>query len=378
MASIGVGVIGCGYFGAEFARILGGMDGVRLAAVCGGGNRDLRGLADVLRCDTESDADALLRRADVDAVVVANPNHLHKTSVIAAASQGKHVFCEKPAALSLADCREMVNACRENGVRLMLGHILHFLPGIRQVKAWVAAGELGTLTTVHAARTGWEDARPRSAWKGNRAQSGGQLFHHIHELDLLLSLMGPVERLVMLGERVAHRGGHGFSAEDDVLLLTLRFASGALGTLHYGSSYRRGEHYVKLNGTNGSVWVDWHQSAIELRRVGEPPVRIGINGDAQEDEQRAAWFRGERGGGVVFGSPEERPPDFLRTSMKREMLAFLAAVGGKSIEAEFQALFDGTAALRSVAVAEAAMRSASEDRMMKLTSDYFDCDYNGK
>ncbi|MDG0813392.1 Gfo/Idh/MocA family oxidoreductase [Cohnella rhizosphaerae] len=218
---------------------------------------------------------------------------------------------------------------------------------------------------------------PLAAWKGIRAQSGGQLFHHIHELDLLLSLMGPVERLFMLGDRVAHRETRGFSDEDDALLLNLRFESGALGTLHYGSSYRRGEHYLKLNGTNGSVWVDWHQSAIELRRVGEPPVRIGINGDVQEDEQRAAWFRGERGGGVVFGSPEEHPPDFLRAPMKREMHAFLAAVGGQPAESEFQALIDGTAALRSVAVAEAAMRSGSEGIALDLTSDIHDCDYNG-
>ncbi|THF77307.1 Gfo/Idh/MocA family protein [Cohnella fermenti] len=374
---IGVGVIGCGYFGAEFARIIRGLEGARVAAICGGGARDLSGLAAELGCEVESTADRLLRRADVEAVIVASPNHLHKEAVVAAALQGKHVFCEKPAALSLSDCREMVKACRENGVRLMLGHILHFLPGIRQVKAWLAAGEIGRLVAVHAARTGWEDVRPHPGWKGQRAQSGGQLFHHIHELDLLLSLMGPVERLVMLAGNVAHRGEDGFSGEDDVLLLTLRFQSGALGTLHYGTSYRRGEHWVKVNGTGGSVWIDWHKSEIELRREGAAPVRIGLNGDAQEDGERAALFRGERGGGVVFGSPEERPPSFLQAPMKREMLVFLAAVRGRPVEADIQALIDGTAALRSVAMAEAAMRSGAEGRILDMTSVSYDCDYIG-
>ena len=78
-------------------------------------------VAGELGCAVETDLDALCARADVDAVIVATPNYLHKEPVLAAARQKKHVFCEKPIALCYRDCDAMVKAAQESGVVLWPG-----------------------------------------------------------------------------------------------------------------------------------------------------------------------------------------------------------------------------------------------------------------
>ena len=70
-------------------------------------------------CDVETDLDTLYSRDDVDAVIVATPNYLHKEPVVKAAEHGVNVFCEKPIALSYQDCDDMVRACQEHGVIFM-------------------------------------------------------------------------------------------------------------------------------------------------------------------------------------------------------------------------------------------------------------------
>ena len=71
-------------------------------------------IADELGCDVETDLDTLYSRDDVDAVIVATPNYLHKEPVVKAAEHGVNVFCEKPIALSYQDCDDMVRACQES------------------------------------------------------------------------------------------------------------------------------------------------------------------------------------------------------------------------------------------------------------------------
>ena len=101
----------------------------------------------------------------MDCVIVATPNYLHKEPVLLAAKNKKHVFCEKPIALSYQDCDEMVRACDENGVIFMAGHVMNFFNGVRHAKALINDGVIGRVLYCHAARTGWEDVQPSISWK---------------------------------------------------------------------------------------------------------------------------------------------------------------------------------------------------------------------
>src|SRR3712207_1642187 len=100
MKSIGYAIVGTGYFGAELGRIMKEQENAKIVAVYDPENA--QSVAGELGCDVETDLDTLYSRQDVDAVIVASPNYLHKEPVIKAAKHGVHVFCEKPIALSFA------------------------------------------------------------------------------------------------------------------------------------------------------------------------------------------------------------------------------------------------------------------------------------
>ena len=132
------GVVGVGYFGAELARIMKAEDDTEIVAVFDPENG--KTIAEELGCDTASSLEELVSREDIDCVIVATPNYLHKEPVIAAAKHGKNVFCEKPIALSYADCDEMVKACEENNVVFMAGHIMNFFNGVHHAKELINEG----------------------------------------------------------------------------------------------------------------------------------------------------------------------------------------------------------------------------------------------
>ena len=123
MKTVGYAIVGTGYFGAELGRIMKEQEGAKIVAVLDPENGQT--IADELGCDVETDLDTLYSRDDVDAVIVATPNYLHKEPVVKAAEHGVNVFCEKPIALSYQDCDDMVRACQEHGVIFMAGHVMN-------------------------------------------------------------------------------------------------------------------------------------------------------------------------------------------------------------------------------------------------------------
>ncbi|QOR70558.1 Gfo/Idh/MocA family oxidoreductase [Ruania alkalisoli] len=354
-APVRFGITGCGYIGAEQARIIHSLPGAELIAVHSASGTGARRVADELPCDVENSLESLVARDDVDALIVATPNHLHREPVTVAAAHGKHVFCEKPFALSVEDCDAMVAACTRAGVTLMLGHMMHFYPGMRRVREWIESGTIGRVLVAHAERTGWEEPRPDVSWKKVQDTSGGHLFHHIHEIDLLLWFAGAVASVRAVGGNLAHQG-EGFGDEDDVVLLTLTFADGGFGSMQYGSGFRWGEHLVKINGTEGAVLIDNKAASVFLKVGDAAPQQFGLFDDADSEESMQALFK-DVDGGSTYGSPTDRPPLYLRRAVRDELACFIDVVTGFPIDDDKKMLFDGSAARASVQVAQAALQS---------------------
>ena len=181
------GVVGVGYFGADLARFMNELNDAQITAVYDPENGHT--IAQELKCDATESLEELVARDDIDCVIVATPNYLHKEPVIQAAKHKKHVFCEKPIALNYHDCDEMVKACEENGVVFMAGHVMNFFNGVHHAKELINQGVIGKVLFCHTARNGWEDIQPSISWKKIREKSGGHLYHHIHELDCVQFLM---------------------------------------------------------------------------------------------------------------------------------------------------------------------------------------------
>lgn len=352
------GITGSGYIGAAQARIIHGMPNAQLTAVHSATGAGARRVATELGCEIADTLDDLTARTDIDALIVASPNNLHFEPVTKAAEHGKHVFCEKPFALSLADTDAMITACQEAGVTLMVGHMMHFYSGMMQVKQWIDGGVIGKPLVAHVERTGWEDLKPHVSWKKQQSQSGGHLFHHIHEIDLLQWLMGPATRVYTAGGNLAHQG-EGFGDEEDALLLTLEFANGAIGSMQYGSAFHWGEHFLKINGSEGALRMSHKEATIELLRPGAPLERTPLFDDPESQASLLDLFKRTHGGST-YGKPTDRPPLYLYNALIDELTCFNNVLVGAPISPLRQPLFDGSAARAAVAVAETALASLQE------------------
>ena len=357
------GVIGAGYFGAPLAHALAALPDAVVVAVH---DPDRAApLAAALGARVEATAEAVATAPDIDVVVVASPNHAHAQQALAAASSGHHVFCEKPLTLRLADATAMVDAARDAGVVLMAGHVMHFMAGVRLVKERVRDGSLGRLVTARSVRTGWQAPQPATSWKQTRRLSGGHLYHHIHELDLVQALLGPALRVHMAGGTVAHAAA-GPDAEHDLLVATLDMGEGRTASLTYGSAFRWPEHHVLVQGTEGAALIDLQSSRVEIRTV-HGVEEHGLHRTAEEDEdRRRSYAATDAGGGVVHGAPSDRLPAWLQGAVEAETAYLHAVVRGGPVREDLLSLTDGTAAASSIATADALTLSLARGAVVDL------------
>lgn len=144
MSKLGIGFIGCGGIHNAHAPSLVDNDNAFIAAVM-----DVNLEACKKHCEQygeafmTSDVDELLARDDVDAVIICTPTGLHKDMVLKAAAAGKHVFCEKPMAMNVADCEVMDKACRDAGVVLQIGFVRHFCNEWLKLREIIQSGMIG-------------------------------------------------------------------------------------------------------------------------------------------------------------------------------------------------------------------------------------------
>jgi UDP-2-acetamido-3-amino-2,3-dideoxy-glucuronate N-acetyltransferase len=153
-----IGVIGAGYWGANLVRNCNEM-GV-LAAVC---DADLHRLEDVRtrysHVQIYVDADAMLQHARLDGVVIAAPAPAHAALALRAIDARKHVFVEKPLALSVTDAERVVEAAQSAGVTVFVGHVLLYHPAIRKLLECVNSGRIGDVRHLRSRRLSWGKLR---------------------------------------------------------------------------------------------------------------------------------------------------------------------------------------------------------------------------
>lgn len=355
-SKLGVAVIGAGFIGSYEARVIHEHPEAKVVAVAGGHGGRAEQLAGQLGCYGTSDWREIIDRPDVDAVIVASPNDSHTDPVIEAARAGKHIFLEKPMALSVRDCDRMIEAVEGSGVHFMLGTMMHYYEGFQRMKRLIDEGAIGRALVGFAARTGWETPQATVSWKKRQSQSGGHLFHHIHEIDLLRWFMGDVKSVFARANNFAHRGP-GFGDEDDVVLLSLEFESGAFAHMEYGSAFHLGEHVVKIHGERGGFHVSNERSEIVFRQAGQPDEVFPLFEDEEANRSMRRLFE-DTDGGIAYGRPGDEPRHYLARAIKTELHRFIRVLQRGAPEPWEAWLFDPRQGRAAVAVAEAALESA--------------------
>lgn len=250
---IRIALVGCGTMGQTHAHAYTSLVNAQVVAVCDIRSPHAEALASLLDCEAFTSYEAMKKKADYDVLDICLPTYLHCRYAIDAMKSGKHVFCEKPIALSLEDANLMVETAKEYGVTFSVGHVLRFFPQYLAAAEQVKAGRIGTpallRTTRNQAFPGWSWEN----WYQDITKSGGpEVDLAIHDYDWLLCNFGPVKRVY------AKNLGPEHPAQMHTLAI-LRFASGAMAHVEASWALPKGIEFrttFELVGTDGQLCYD--------------------------------------------------------------------------------------------------------------------------
>jgi len=230
---INAAIVGLGWWGKTLVESAHGSDEIRFVS---GATRtispEVKAFADAHGIRLKEDFKALLADPKIDAVVLATPHSMHAEQVIAAAGAGKHVFCEKPFALTRKDAEAAVAAMRKAGTVLGLGYNRRFHPEMTSLRQRIRSGGLGIIMHVEATLT-FPNAlllKP-TQWRAHRDETpcGGLTPMGVHAVDAMIDLCGMIDHVYCQSFRRAVE----IDADDttSILFRMKDGMSGYLGTL---------------------------------------------------------------------------------------------------------------------------------------------------
>lgn len=281
----GFGILGAGMISSLHADALKNSPKARLVAVCDRVRERAEKLVREYAPEAKvySDLYALLADPAVEVVSVVTPNALHTDAVVAAAAAGKHVLCEKPPAMSLADTDRMIDACRQAHRKLGIFVQCRLREPIRRMKHALDEGRFGRLLRVDAAMKWYRSADyyRSDAWRSDRCSGAGVTIQHaFHYIDLLSYLAGPAESV---HARMANLGHPDIPIEDTVDA-TIEFANGAIGSVAASTALWPGtdvrievfgeEGTAIMQGTAMALWKFREERPEDesIRRCGDAAV----------------------------------------------------------------------------------------------------------
>lgn len=259
------GIIGLGRLPTELiAPIINRSPGSVLVACAGSAIEKSRAFAEQFGASRAySSIDELAADGDIDAIFIATPNALHHSMVIAAARGGKHILCEKPFALSVAEGREMVEACRAANVILRVGFQIRLEEILGRAREIVASGKLGDLRAVQLERNAGT-AFKMKPWRKDSAQGGVVFDVMVHLLDLVEWITGLRFREVSAYSHPDRRAG----AADDTVAVLGNMDGECQAFLRASREIPYAENGLMIQGSKGML------VASPLRFAGECTLRV--------------------------------------------------------------------------------------------------------
>ena len=361
--TLNVGLIGTGFMGKAhafgFALAPKAFDlpvGIRLHTVADVTDEAAERAAHAYGFDqATADWRALVASPEIDIVSVTTPNALHKEMALAAIAAGKHVYCEKPLAPSVADAREMTEAAAAAGVRTQVGFNYLCNPMVRRARDMIAAGELGVIRSyrgIHAEDCMADAAGP---WTFRHDPAGGGALGDLgsHALATAEFLLGPIvsvmgDCVTVIDARPDGEGRRRAVEVDDVGRAFLRFENGASGSIeaNWLATGRKMQHDFEVYGSKGGlIFTQERFNELHFYRTDDPAGRRGFRRiEAAPDHPPYGRFCVAPGHQIGFND--------LKTI---EVAGFVAAIAGGAPEP-----FGFSAGLRIQTLVETIHRSSAD------------------
>jgi len=302
-----------------------------------------------------SHLDEFLGDGETDAVYLATPPSVHAELVRRIAHSKKHILCEKPMAMTLAECREMVDECRKEGVKLMIANNMRFNPVHLKIKEIIEKRLLGNLVLARAQGSFYYPPDPK-AWRlQTESVGGGPLVDTgIHCVDLLRWFCGEVTEVSAVTDNVIFD----YSVEDTAIV-TMKFANGGFGIVESCYSTRYVENALEVYGSKGTLLAK-----RSIWTTSEPAELRGFFNQTRRPHQGRylppPWAQNSSLGG--WGSLVKRYYFQPRNTYTAEVEHF-----GECIEHDRSPLIDGAEGLKDLQVVRAAYKSSIEKRTVKIS-----------
>lgn len=330
-----VAVIGCGYWGPNLVRNFARNEGSRVITVCDSRAERAAAVAREYGVESSGRPDEVVRRPDVDLVVVATPSFTHHSLARAAIEAGKHVLVTKPLTTTVGDAEDLVELARRRGVVLAVDHTFVYHGAVRKMRELAAAGDLGEIYYVDSVRINL------GAFQHDVNVLWDLAPHDVSIIDFVLGGTAPVE---VSAVAAAHAG----SVQENIAYLTMRYPDGALAHVHVNWLAPAKIRRTIVGGSRRMVVYD-DMEPSEKVRIYDKGVTITASSDDEVYSQLVSYRSGD------MHAPQIDTREALAVEV--EHLLECIAGGGTPVA-------DGQAGLRAVRILEAAQ--ASVDRQKAL------------
>lgn len=340
MKDVRFGVIGCGMIAQYHAAAIAAVPGAKLAGCYDPFAPSAEAFAAKHGIPVFPTLEALLASPEIDAACICTPSGLHTAQAVAAMRAGKHLVCEKPMSLTLADADALIAAARETGQKTCIISQYRFTPAVQQVRRAMESGALGKIVSGSLQMKYYrsQDYYAQAGWRGTWAMDGGGALMNqgIHGVDVFRYLMGSVRRLT----GYARTQTRPIEVEDSAVAI-LEFANGAVGTLEASTTCYPGyPRRIEICGDQGSVVLEedailrWDCPLPSELPVGEParnvasadPKAIQVDGHVRQFANLVGAI--QNGDALIADAATGRPP------LEIILAVYQSSQTGKTVEFE--------------------------------------------
>lgn len=253
MKTIKFGIIGCGAISYNHADAINVIDNAKLIACSDVNEKSLEVFSEKYDIIGYKNVEDMLVNSEIDVICICTPSGLHSKFAVMAANQKKHIIIEKPMALTVKQCDEIINASEKNNIKVEVICQNRFKNTFRFVKSIIEQGKLGKIVSADIYMKYYRSPEyyATSNWKGTWAMDGGGALMNqgIHGVDIMLFMLGNVKSVFGHAKTLARD----IEVEDTASAI-IEYENGAIGVIQGTTSVAPGyPRKVEINGTNGSI-----------------------------------------------------------------------------------------------------------------------------
>lgn len=253
-----------------------------------------------------SNFDSIKENKNIDVVYVVLPNAMHAEFSIRAALAGKHVICEKPMAINLAECDEIIKACKDNGVKLGMGYRLHSEPYTQEIKRYVREKTFGKVKNMISEAAYYSGGNP-GQWRLNKELSGGGALMNMGCYAIQGLIYGCGENPISVTAQEFSTRPEYFKDTDETVTAQFEFASGATGEML--TSHNQSANKLRVNCENG--WYELDPASTYIPLAGKTSRgKLSFKQESQQKLQMDDFAKH-----VLYDVPNMAPGDMGKRDM---------------------------------------------------------------